>query len=719
MRKLLVVESPNKAKTLRPYLERLEPGAWSVVASVGHVRGLAPMANQRFEDVVDPSRGFAERFEVLAGKEDVLTRLRRAVAEAGEVYLATDEDREGEAIAWHLADLLRLKAPHRAVTHEITETGLRAAIEAASRINEGKVEAQRARAVLDYLIGMEVSRMLWRFGAKSAGRLQSCALRILVERERAIQQFTSTPFWRLQVRYGEGFTATVGGFERPSQDELDADDGVVNEPRLVAKRFTDEGEARAALGVITRGAHVVEHVEVKPLVRNPPPPFTTADLLGTAAGRLRFSAEQTTRLAQGLFEKGVVTYIRTDSTALAAEAVTEIRAYVGAHHGRLLPDAPIKARQSASAQAAHEAIRPTRMTKAPGGELSAEEYQLYELIFERTLCCQAKPAELETTTLTIAPEGSELRLLAHGVVVVDKGWMELAPPRAEADAVPKVTRGQRLTVVRADVEAGKTKAPPRFGERALVKFLERRGVGRPSTYATMLATLTRRGYIRKEKRMLVPEPLGFTAEELVRLGFDELTQVGFTAKTEGALDSIEDGKLGREVFLGKFYAHFRELHKAAVEKFKVFAAAHPELDREAVVDHGKPCPKCSSRMVVRVGSKGRFARCTKEDCGQTVNLEPPTYHKRPCPKCAGKVVEREYERDGKKHGFYRCESEACGWSSSAPPPRVGKAPCPKCGGRMLLRSSTHGEFWSCSLYPECKGTLSYEPPRKRKLRAGV
>lgn len=704
--KLFVVESPNKIKKIRSLLEKREPGVWDVVATVGHWRGLPPMAGQAFEDVAPPANRFRETFVVHEEKAEVAARLEAALERAKEVFLASDADREGEAISWHVAEHFGLKAPKRVRANEITENGIWGAVAAAGDIDKNLVDAQRARALLDYLLGMEMSRMLWRFGAKSAGRLQSCALRIIVDRERSIMGFESKPWWRLQVRYDEGFTATVGAFEVPGQDELDADERLVAEPRLVARRFETEAEAKRMQDVLCAAKHVVESVETKPTRRNPPPPFTTADLLGTASSRLGWGADKTTKVAQSLFEKGAITYIRTDSRALAEEAVSEIRSYLGAHHPSLLPDNPVAAKQAATAQAAHEAIRPTHMTKAPGGELSAEELELYDIVFERTLCCQAKSALLDKTTIRITAGG--VGLLANGVVVRDPGWTEVSSAvTLEDDELPAVANGQSLKQGGIDLEAGKTRPPPRFTERALIKYLERRGIGRPSTYASMLSTLKEREYIAEQKGSLVPLELGTLADELVRLGFNELTQEDFTAKTETALDAIADGKLAREVFLDKFYARFKGLQKLAAVAFEGFASKHPDRDRQAVIVHDKPCPKCAGAMHVRRGPSGRYAKCANDACGGVLDLEPPKIHRHPCPKCGNNVIEQKYRRDGKEKHFFRCAAEGCDWKSGFPPPRVSKDRCPQCGSAMHLRRGPKSEFWSCSKYPECKKTVPY------------
>jgi DNA topoisomerase-1 len=575
--KLLVVESPNKVKDLRKYLEHFEPGTWDVVATVGHFRGLPPMAGQPFEEVASVGGGWDEQFVVHESKLDAVDRLAAKLKSKPEVFLASDDDREGEAISWHVAQHFGLRRFRRVRCHEITERGIVEAVKAAGELDLGLVDGQRARALLDYLIGMEVSRRLWPFGAKSAGRLQSAALRVVVERERRIQAFKPATFWRLLVRFTNGLVASVCVEEGPSEDELDENPNLDRNPKLVPKRFPDKAEAERFAAACRAAVMVVEKVEKKATLRQPPKPFTTADLLGTAASRLKMPSERTTKLAQGLFEKGLVTYIRTDSVALADDAIEMIRAAISAEYPTLLPNDARRAKNAEGAQAAHEAIRPTKMVKAPDAELDGDERALYELIYERALCSQMKPATIAKTVVTIAPGQERFRLVAQGSVITDPGWMTLAGKDTGDEAMlPNVEQGSRLQTQAVSLEEGKTHPPARFTEAALVRYLERRGIGRPSTYAAMLETLKARGYVRLEKSKFVPEALGVTADELVRLGFDELSREDFTVNTERALDAIAKGKLTRGQFLDAFYRKFQGLLAKAEGSFAEYLRAHPE-----------------------------------------------------------------------------------------------------------------------------------------------
>lgn len=715
MAKLLVVESPNKVKTIQKYLDSSEPGKWRVVASVGHWRGLPDMGGQAFADVVEVSGGWAENFEV--HNRDVERRLRQAVAAANEVYLATDPDREGEAIAWHIADHFRLRNPKRIRFHEITQTAIAAAIRNPDSIDFNLVEAQRCRAVLDYLVGMEVSRRLWRFGAKSAGRVQSCALRTVVDREKVILGFSPEQFWTVASKYKEGFTAQLATFEMPDDDELDQTDGTDRTPRLIARRFSSEAEARAVVEQGRGAPHVIENITAESCLRKPPAPFTTASLL-TAGVDLGLKPDEVSSIAQRLFERGLVTYIRTDSVALSDDAIADIRGYLRKKHQHLLPSEPIRhAERGAGTQGAHEAIRPTHIDNPDAAALVGVDKQLYDLIRNRTIVCQAAPAELERTTITIDPRGRTWRLLAHGTIMRKAGWLELerCSGSSEEDSIlPALSKGQELGLLDLAAKGGKTKPPPRFTLKTLIRYLERKGIGRPSTYSLMVSTLFERGYLEEKGKNLVPGSIGLVADELVRLGFDKISREDFTAVTERSLDKIAAGQMKRVAFLQTFYDGFCKLIEQAGPAFEGWARAHPESDREAKIPHDKACPKCGSAMLRRAGKHGPYAKCTDESCSQVVNLTPLRELKQPCPKCGGSVLEQPYIKDGKRSVFYRCSGEGCGWKSSHPPPRVGKEPCPHCGAKMFLKQIEKDKFWSCSTYPECRGRRSYERRSKKK-----
>lgn len=703
---LLVVESPNKVKKIQGYLDDLQPGVWRVVATVGHWRGLPPMDGISFSEAVDPAT-WTERFAV--HKDDVARNLGAAIKQAESVFLATDPDREGEAIAWHLVDHFRLRGAKRVMFTEITKPALSKALSQAGALDLKLVEAQRARQVLDYEYGLEVSRRLWRFGCKSAGRVQSAALRILVDRENAIRGFKPEDFWTVHGDYS-GFSAAVATFEKLSTEEIDdegIDAGDANvATRLRPKRFTTKAEADALAHQGGRVAHVVESVESKPTTRRPPAPFTTSTLQATASSRLHFDPDKTARVAQSLFEAGLITYIRTDSTALSDEAVAELRDHLAKHHPDLLPREPQRYADKAGAQGAHEAIRPVHVMSAEAVKLTGDEKALYELILSRTIACQAASATIERTVVVIAPEGQPWRLQAQGTVITFPGFLALdtVPDGTESEVrLPALKAGERLVLKAMRVEGGRTKPPPRFTPASLIRYLERVRIGRPSTYASILTTLVARDYAKKQKAHLVPSEHGELADRLTRVSFDVLTQEAFTATTEKSLDKIAEGALARPAFLTQFHAGLSRMLDAAGGHLADYAKRHPELDRDAAVPHETPCAACGATRVRRKGKFGTYAQCTSEACGKRESLEPLKEVADPCPDCGSGVVEQPYVKDGKRAVFYRCES--CAWRSSFKPPKVTKWPChvdPAHGVMVEVTYEKEGKKRSFFLCPTCK-----------------
>ena len=762
--KLLVVESPNKVSKIQGYLDELQPGSWRVVATVGHWRGLPSMDGLAFADAVDPT-SWNERFAV--HKDDVAARLGAAIKQAQGVYLATDPDREGEAIAWHVVDHFKLRGAHRVLFTEITKAALSAALERAGQLDTNLVEAQRARQVLDYEFGLEVSRRLWRFGCKSAGRVQSAALRILVDRENAIRAFKPTDFWNVVADYGD-FTASVAVFERMSIEEVDdagVDAGDV--VRLKPQRFATKAEAEAIVAAGRTVQHVVERIDSKPTTRRPPPPFTTSTLQAEASTRLRWDPDKTARVAQSLFEDGLVTYIRTDSTALADEAIAELRDYLRRSHPALLPKDPQRYADKAGAQGAHEAIRPIHVENPDAASLKGDDKALYDLILTRTIACQAASAVIERTVVVIEPKGQSWRLQAQGAVIRTPGFLSLqtVPDGTESAAhepgLPALTVGARLQLQEMRTDSGRTKPPPRFTHASLIRYLERVRIGRPSTYAAILSTLLDRDYAKKQKQHLVPTDHGELADRLTRVSFDVLTQETFTSTTEKSLDKIADGALVRTTFLSQFHRGLSQMLDASTGHLADYATRHPELDRDAVRPHDSPCPNCGAARVRRAGKFGEYAQCSQQSCGKRENLEQLKELADPCPDCASIVVEQPYSKDGRKAVFYRCSS--CAWRSSYKPPRITKwpchvdaahgcmvevtyekegkkrhffkcrhcenkawtgpkpPPCPLCGtAGMRLLDGPKGPFWGCAAYREtgCKGVAAAEEtkPRPKPVR---
>lgn len=759
--KLLVVESPNKVPTIKKYLDQLEAGRWNVVATAGHWRGLPSMRDRVFADVVDLTT-WKESF--VLQKDDVARKLSAAISHADEgVFLATDPDREGEAIAWHVVDHFRLRGARRVRFTEITKKAIAAAIAAPTELDTNLVEAQRTRSLLDYEFGMEGSRQLWRFGCQSAGRVQSAGLRILVDRENAIRNFKPVDFWTVSADYAEGFSADVASFEEATEEERD-DEGEAAEGKLRPTRYATKAAADADVLAARGVAHIVESVERKPANRRPPAPYTTSSLQADASTRLKWDPAKTAEVAQQLFEDGLVSYIRTDSTSLSDDAVAAIRAYIGKHHPTLLPTAPQVYADKNGAQAAHEAIRPTALEDERADALTGNKRELYALIHARTVACQTADAQIERTTIVVAPKGLPWRLRAVGSVTRSPGFLALktVPPGtiSEDGALPPVEVGQVLHLEDIGTEAGRTKPLSRFTAASLIRYLERVRIGRPSTYASTVTTLLDRDYVEKKKQNLVPTEHGELADRLLRTGFDVLTQEEFTAKTEKALDKISEGKVRRVDFLAAFHKSLLGMLATAVPALADYAAKHPDVDRDAVIVHETPCPVCGAQRLKRKGRNGSYAQCSSDACGKRENLEPLKEVEDPCPTCAATVVEQPYQKEGKKVVFYRCSS--CSWKSTYKPPRptlwpchndvahgcmveitykkageskakkmlkcpvceliawTGPKPpaCPKCSTpAMRALEGPNGPFWGCSVFKEsgCKGVLPFElPPAPRK-----
>ena len=699
--KLVIVESPAKAKTIEKYLGK----GYTVRASVGHIRDL-PKSNK---DAVDVEGGFVPRYHIVNEKQHVINQLHTAAAHADEVILATDPDREGEAIAWHLAETIGLKKPKRIVFYEITENAVQEALAHPRAIDSKLVKAQEARRVLDRLFGYDLSGLVWkkvRYGL-SAGRVQSPALRILMEREREIRAFVPEKFWvisaDLETKAKEKFTVICT--EEP-RDEKEA------------KRIFGEAEGKQW--------HVVD-VEETEQKRAPRAPFTTSTLQQVASTRLGFSPSRTMRAAQKLYEAGFITYMRTDSPNLAKEAMAQIAHVVGSEFGKeyVLPRA-YKAR-SKSAQEAHEAVRPTNMHKQSAGTTN-DQRELYGLIRARTLASQMADANVLRTKIIANVEGESVpHFSANGSRILFEGWLKAdTAARGEEIELPKVVKQDPLTLIKAHTEEKETQPPPRYSEAGLVRELEKRGIGRPSTYASIISTLEARGYVEKQGRMLVPTHTGDVVSSFIEDHFTEYISDTFTAEMENELDEIAEGKREYEKTLKDFYTPFKKAVKSKdkIEKLTNMGDAPAEF----------LCPLCGGGMVYKLSRTGRFMSCKrfpeclgarKEDGSE---IAPPKELGEPCPRCgdpstrrsgqAGKLIERE----GRFGRFIACSNyPKCKFVKKDPAEEARSKTgvlCPVCqkegraGGEMVERRGRFGPFFSCSNYPECKNAIKARPTGK-------
>ena len=682
--KLVIVESPAKAKTIEKYLGK----GFTVRASVGHIRDL-PKSNK---DAVDVENGFKPRYQIVKEKETIIESLQEVAKKATEVILATDPDREGEAIAWHLAEAMKLKKPKRIVFHEITERAVQEALAHPRAIDDELVRAQEARRVLDRLFGYDLSGLVWkkvRYGL-SAGRVQSPALRILMEREREIRAFIPEKFWVLsadvKTKAGEQFTVTC-----------------TEEPR-------DEKEARRIYDAAqSKDWHVVS-IEESEQNRGPRAPFTTSTLQQVASTRLGFAPSRTMRAAQKLYEAGHITYMRTDSTNLSKEALAQMLHVVKSEFGDGYAQERIYKTKSKSAQEAHEAVRPTNAHTHSAGA-NDDQKKLYQLIRARAISSQMTDAKVLRSKITTNVHGHSIPdFTVTGSRVIFEGWLKADPEaRGEDVELPKANAGDPLTLIEAHTTEKETQPPPRYSEAGLVKELEKRGIGRPSTYASIISTLEVRGYVEKQGRTLIPTYTGDVVSSFIEEHFGDYISDTFTAEMENELDEIAEGKRGYEKTLKDFYTPFNKAVKSKnkIEKITNMGPTPGEFK----------CPTCGGEMVYKLSKNGRFMSCKKfpECMGARKEdgsiIEPPKDIGEACPQCKdGKLM----SRDGRFGMFIACSNyPKCKFVKKDPAEeaksKTGVA-CPVCKkGEMVERRGRFGLFYSCSNYPDCKNAIKAKP----------
>ena len=705
---LVIVESPAKARTINKYLGK----DFKVVASMGHVRDLP-----KSKLGVDVDTGFAPEYVVIPERKKVVKTLRDAARNIDHVYVATDPDREGEAIGWHLAKELGAgkRRVSRLMFNEITSAAVRAALDRPVEIDQRMVDAQQARRVLDRLVGYKLSPLLWdkvRRGL-SAGRVQSVALKLVCDREDAIDRFVPKEYWRI--------TARLAGRAPP---EFSA--------RLVKKgdsalEIGGEAEAKAVLAELDGAAWLVDSVVTKERRRRPAPPFITSKLQQAS----RFPVRRTMQIAQQLYEGielpgegsvGLITYMRTDSTRIAEQALDEVRKHVAAEFGaEYLPAQPNRYRAKKDAQDAHEAIRPTAVDRTPASlqpHLSREQHYLYRLIWSRFVASQMPPATFDDTTVEVA--AGEYRFRTKGSVLKFDGWMAAwggaaaaaapAPAGGEEDdaskPLPPLEKGDRLTLKALTPEQKFTQPPPRFGEATLVKELEENGIGRPSTYAAIIGVLQMREYAEKIEGRFKPTRLGRLVTRLLSDSFDDIVQVAYTREMEERLDRIEEGEADYEGTIGSFYRTFStDLAKAA--------RAMPDVKANGLPSD-ETCDKCGKSMVLKVGKFGMFLACSGyPDCRNTQEVdkaeEPVEDVQESCGTCGRPMVVKR-GRFGQFlacSGYPECRTTrkliaTSGGLASAKPDRPLDESCPKCGKRLVIRHGRFGEFTACSNYPACR-----------------
>jgi len=687
---LVVVESPAKAKTINKFLG----SDYLVKACMGHVRDLP-----EDELGIDLKNGFKPKYVIVKGKRKILRELKEAAKEASPIFLATDPDREGEAIAWHVAHEIAKDRPdvHRILFNEITEGTVRKAMESPLPIDLKRVNAQQARRILDRLVGYKVSPFLWKtvYSGLSAGRVQSVALRLICEREDELSSFKPREYWvvwaTLRGSSGEPFRAKlvrIGGKKASISSGEDA------------HRITSE-----LRGEIFR----VSSIDKTPKKKFPAPPFITSTLQQEASRRFKFSPKRTMSLAQQLYEGveleggsvGLITYMRTDSVRIASEALDAVRRYIATSYGTdYLPPKPRVYRSKKGAQEAHEAIRPTSLSYEPRKlkrYLTPDQMKLYELIWNRFLACQMKPMELEVTTVNI--KAGDCIFQATGSTVLFRGFSAVyieredeEPGEAEEVIPPGLEVGGALELIELVPEQRFTKPPPRYTEATLIKELESKGIGRPSTYSQIVGTIQERKYVEKEKGRLVPTELGMTVNNILVSYFPDLFNVKFTAKMEENLDRIESGDVDWLGVVRDFYSSFSEtLSRANSQRGAIRESLQEKTD---IV-----CEKCGSPMVIRWGKNGRFLACSAfPRCKNTRPLpgeEEPSGER--CEICGAEMVIREgpYGRFLACSAYPKCKNTR---------PLTLGIPCPMegCDGEIVERRTKRGRtFYGCSRYPDC------------------
>jgi DNA topoisomerase-1 len=751
---LIIVESPAKARTLKRFLG----DRFDVRASMGHVRDLPER-----ELAVDVEQGFQPHYEVVEGRKQTISDLKKAVRGQRDVILASDPDREGEAIAWHLAEVLRLRSPKRIEFHEITSEAVRRALEAPREIDMRLVNAQQARRVVDRLVGYRLSPFLWSKVQKGigAGRVQSVALRLVVDREDEIRAFTAEESWTVdailsQLDKEQRFKARLARR--------------LAEPDVKLELKTGE-EAQAAMRDLEGAEYRVVSIDKKQRNKNAPPPYITSTLQQDASSRLRYSPKRTMRLAQDLYEgielgadgaTGLITYMRTDSTRISAEAETKVQEWIKGNLGDRYLGKPRKEKARPGAQEAHEAIRPTDPSRRPEDirqHLSADQYRVYELVWRRFVASRMAPAQYAGTTVDI--EAGLFGLRASGSVLVFDGFYRvwgrdderqaaLADSSIGEGQLPDLTQGEALDFhPPLEPEQHFTQPPPRYTEATLINELEKRGIGRPSTYATIVGTIQDHTYVEQKERRLHPTPLGEAVNTIMVGHFNDIVDDRYTAAMEERLDEVEHGRVEWVPVVGDFYLPLERMLSAAKEampaetgeecpechegqlvlkasRFGPFkgCSRYPACRyRAAVLPGGEPdqpklldevCPDCGKPLQARKGRYGEFVGCSGYPECKYVRRDQQRSEAVPtgeaCPECKeGELVERQ----GRYGPFVACNRyPECkyrankGKDGSAKPRQESKVldePCPICGKAMVERQGRYGPFKSCSDYPRCKG----------------
>jgi len=700
---MVIVESPAKVKTISRYLGK----DYVVASSMGHVRDL-PLKKLG----VDVEDDFKPTYQLLSSRLEMLKKLQRIASKAKSVYLATDLDREGEAIAWHLVEALGIP-PEKALRvtfSEITERAIIAAFEHPRRIDVNKVNAQQARRILDRIVGYKLSPLLWKKIARglSAGRVQSVAVRLICEREKEIQAFTPEEFWRIMAKVmPEGAPAR------------DSDVFEVELKKINGKKadLRNEQQATEIVEKIRTQPFVVDKIEKKTQSSSPPPPLITSTLQQQASIQLRFSTKRTMALAQELYQGvelgeegpiGLITYMRTDSVRISDEAMADCRREVTKQFGDdYLASKPRRFRSGKRAQEAHEAIRPTYVHRTPDElkkHMSKDQYLLYRLIWNRFVATQMANAKIEVTDVSVAAGDSILQ--AKGRRILFDGHLKLTPSNGKDQILPELKEGQELELVELTPSQHFTKPPPRYTEATLVRTLEKEGIGRPSTYSSIISTIQQRNYVKQTDRKFYATELGTVVNDRLVKHFPKLLDTKFTSEMEDELDKIEEEHLDWVQVLDSFYKDFSADLERATDKMKKFSEMSDEI-----------CEECGKPMAVKLTSHGKFLACTGypeckttkpvgEDGSERPRPQPTDYT---CEKCGSPMV----IRTGSRGRFMACSAfpkcrntMSIGDDGKPIKPQKSGEKCEKCGSDMIIRKGRRGKFLACSAFPKCRNTRS-------------
>lgn len=671
---LVIVESPAKAKTIKKYLG----SHYKVLASMGHLRDLP-----KSQLGVDIEHGFEPKYITIRGKGDLLSKLKKEAKSSNKVYLATDPDREGEAISWHLAQMLNIDpgSKCRITFNEITKNAVKAAVKQPDKINQDLVDAQQARRILDRIVGYKISPLLWKKVKKglSAGRVQSVATRLIVDREAEIEEFVPKEYWTIQAMLKKENITFPARFHGDAKGKIEIE---------------NEEQARAITDALESAQFVVKSVKKAQKTKSPTPPFITSTLQQEASKKYGYTAKKTMSAAQQLYEGvevegvglvGLITYMRTDSLRISEEAQGEARAYIQSKYGdAYLPKKPRVFKTKKGAQDAHEAIRPTMVSITPAQlkkTLPADQFKLYKLIWDRFVASQMEAAVYDTINADIAAgayifKASGAKQRFDGFMVLYNEVKETKESEEEdmkSIPLPELVAGDALTKEKLESKQHFTQPPPRYSEASLIKALEENGIGRPSTYAPTISTILARGYVVREAKTLFPTELGSIVTKLMEEFFKNIVDVDFTANMETQLDDVEDGKRDWVSILNEFYGPFEktlEVAETAMEKIKI-------ADEESDVI----CEKCGRRMVYKMGRYGKFLACPGfPECRNTKPIIIDTGAA--CPKCGARILEKKSQK-GKK--YFGCEKNpGCDFVTWDTPL---KEKCPKCGGTLFEKKS--------------------------------